>query len=244
MHVPRPFGLVSLALVCVTTLGCQARPDTALDTGAVSVSLESVDQSVDALCSPAAAEQLGGQGPRGYVRSVLASLKATRALTEDFRREHGIQEQPGETAVLNEKIGELEQAGVADAPQLAQLLTARGYLANTLMLAAADNMSGTIKLDDPTQAQAAVQLGAETFGRWLEDQSVVFDPRLHLDGERIAFSNQQNALNPLEYGSSDVGSVPISMAGMRPTDVEAAVAHLPALTQTQVCGGSADSDAD
>lgn len=191
---------------------------------AVQVSLEDVDTATEALCSVQTRAEV-----RGPVRSTVAALVATRHLTDRFRAEHDLADQPSETATFNSQLGQLEAEGVEHPDEVARLLTARSRFLSTLGYAAAAQLAeqGTpIDLTDEEQANAAIQIGAATFQTWLGDQRVSFDPRLGLDGSTITLASSEG-LNPLAYGTADVGSV--AVAG------DPAVAAAP-LTAAQLCG--------
>lgn len=205
-----PLAAVALTLV-LGAQGCGTHPDTALTVGERGVSLSQVDADVDALCAPEAAEVVGGELPRAEIRSVVAGLHATAALLEEFRASHGISESAAEATTLHQITRELRARDIERPEELARLLTVGDWYSSTLVQSAARALSpgadqaGPV---DPQQTEAAFGLGQETFTRWLGTQEVTFDPRLHLDGARVAPAAQ--GVNPLSFGPLDTGSTAIS----------------------------------
>lgn len=220
-------AFLALALGAVAALSaCSAHPDTAATGGGVDISLRDVDGTVDLVCDQAAAR--GEAAPRAALRQQVAALMVSSDLIGQFARDRGLDLPRGSVATGSRGLG--------PADRLEQIERLSSLYPDVLSRAAAQDLAkagSPVNLSDPTQQQAAVQLGQEAFGRWLGRRSVHFDPRLRLDGTTLRVATGES-IAPLEFGTADLGSVPISAVGRQ--EGTQSLAGLPA---NQICGARA-----
>lgn len=224
----RLVGLV-LALGSLPVVSaCTAHPDTAATGGGVEISLREVDSTVDLVCDQAA--DRGDVAPRAALRQQVAALLASSELIREFARDRGLELPAGSVGAGPRDRGPEQR--------LAQIETLSVLVPDVLSRAAAQDLTragSPINLDDPTQQQVAVRLGQEAFGRWLGPRRVDFDPRLRLDGSSLRVATRES-IAPVAFGSTDLGSVPISAAGLQVQGDPETLAGLPT---NQVCGARA-----
>lgn len=236
--MPRPIrrvrrvAVATLALTSLAALSaCGSHPDTAATGGAVDITLQDVDATVDLVCAQAA--DRGQAAPRSQLRTQVAALLASSELVRAFASERDLD--------VPDPRADSTVADRRTARRLGEVNALGAVFPDVLSRAAAQDLTAAgspVNLADPTQRQAAVQLGLESFGRWLTTQHIDFDPRLRLDGSHLTPATGE-AIAPVTFGSTDIGSVPISEAGRSSVAGAADQSAVQTLAPNQICGALA-----